>query len=200
MILPEWVFLGYRVKRPYEAWGLRICCVGESLCEPPEGWVDRWDFNIGSCYSTPEDAWATVSSKHDTYRLFAYDLLPLWLCTGDEPEAVPVEEILDTGLIALPPRPSELLGMKELGYDVAERFSLHWPYSPLLNNGFSEEFTTNGYGLIDDIEVALQACCRINERIPEHHKHWLVKVFAKDIDTPLWTPEVQKWYMEGPSN
>lgn len=186
--LPEMIFLGYRVKRPWRLgpgqhpmeW---VCCVGESLCEPPERWVDRWDFNRANCYASPDAAWATVAGDRAEYRLFAYDLLPLDVWDGESPEVKAVDEILHPGLPELPPSRLADDGLSELGYDVAEAQFGHlgFPHSPLVNNGFAHEFPTNRYALLDDLETAIRACEVINEQMPEHAPHWVFRVFGKDV-------------------
>lgn len=190
--LPSLVFLGYRAKRPWDpgpTWAPieRICCVGDNLCEPPEGWTERWDFNRASCYPTPETAWATVGRDRAAYRLFAYFLLQAALYDGKPPAAVSLEEIFSAGLPDLPDLPSEPLGVPALGYDVAEHnpASLGYAYSPLVTNGFSQDFRTNRYGLLDHLAAAVRACEVINHRMPEHAPHWVFQVFAAGIDDPL---------------
>lgn len=186
--LPDFVFLGYRAKRPLE-WGSfkPICCVGDSLCEPPEGWMQREDSNRACCYPTPEAAWATVPGDRAAYRLFAYALLPLDLYDGEPPELAPLDEIFSDSLPDLPNPPSGAFDMAELGYDVAEhRFGdLGYPHSPLMNNAFGRDFPVNRYGLLDDLATALRACEVINDEMPEHAPHWVFRVYAKAIDDSL---------------
>lgn len=190
--IPSLVFLGYRIKRPWDPgpdWAPieRVCCVGDSLCKPPEGWIDRWDFNRAFCYATPEAAWSTLEGDRAAYRLFAYFLLPLDLYDGEAPEVAPLGDVFSDSFSDLPGPPFEPLDMVPLGYDVAECKDdlLGLPYSPLVNNGFSHDFRTNRYGLLDDLATAMRACEVINDEMPEHAPHWVFQVFASDIDAPL---------------
>ncbi len=181
------VFLGFRVKRPWELPSEMICCVGDNLCEPPDGWIDRWDFNRASCYGSPELAWSTVPGNPSPYRLFAYFLFPIDLYEGEPPAAVSLGEIFSDLLPDLPRALTDISDFVQLGYDVAEHnFGfLGYAYSPLLTNGFAKDFPTNRFGLLDSLETAFRACEAINVRMPEHAPHWVFQVLGKDIDKPL---------------
>ncbi|RYG32113.1 hypothetical protein EON81_21405 [bacterium] len=179
----EFVFLGYRVKRPWApgpGWEPieLVCNAGDDMCEPPDGWVERWDWNRASCYATPEAAWATVTEDSDGYRLFAYDLLPFRFGGAHPPTAVPLDEIFRNDVAKFPDQMFETPAMTEIGYDVAEKNLPvdSFPYSPLVTNGFAGEFTVNLYGLIVDLAVATEACSAINEAMPEHGSHWVVRI------------------------
>ncbi|CAN5698542.1 hypothetical protein BH11ARM2_BH11ARM2_06280 [soil metagenome] len=190
--LLEMVFLGYRVKRPWEpgpSWAPieRVCCVGENLSEPPEGWIDRWDLNRAACYPTPGEAWATVHEDRVPFRLFAYDFLPVYFEKGEPPEVVSLDEIFENGFSDIPGGRPNLDDMAGIGYDIAEWFSINWPNSPLVNNGFAREFAANRYGLLDLFETAIEACGEINKAMPKHHAaNWILRVHAKGVEGPLF--------------
>lgn len=183
------IFLGYRVKQPWATgpeWAPieLICSVGQDLCEPPENWVSRWDFNRAFCYPTPEAAWATVEEGQAAYRLFAYFILPVRLYDGKPPTLIPLDEIFDRNFPGLPDQSAIPPEMVELGYDIAEHQfeEIGYPFSPLVTNGFAHEFPTNRYGLIEERFVATRACEIINDRMPEHAPHWVLKVWGQDVD------------------
>ena len=189
---PPMIFLGYRAKRPWApgpGWEPieLICGVGEDLCEPPEGWMERWDANRASCYETPEAAWATVTDDRERYRLFAYDFLPIYFDEGAPPKAVPLDEIFRADSPDLPTSRPDLGGMTELGYDIAEKNLAfdNFPMSPLVTSGFAHSFPVNRYGLIVDLPTAIEACGVINVEMPEHAPHWVMRVLcdAHDLDS-----------------
>lgn len=187
----EMIFLGYRAKvpwRPPEGQFGHIelmCDVGENLCKPREDWHDRWDFNRGFCYGTPEAAWHDVEGQTESFKLFAYYLLPYYFMANEDPKKVSLEAILGDSFAGLPTEFISVPGLVDLGFDVAEHNLgfLGYAYSPLVTNGFCGDFEVNKYGLCDYLEVAILACEAINKQMPEHGNHWVFRVLGQLNDT-----------------
>ncbi|RYG28552.1 hypothetical protein EON81_28300, partial [bacterium] len=162
---PEWIFLGYRVKKPYPFFGQLVCCLGDVLCEPPDDLEQRWDFNRASCYESPEVAWNTVSPSDPGFRLFAYELLPLRLFEGQIPKRFPVDDILELGLPELPENQAIAKELTFLGFDVVELFGSGWAHSLFCDSGLGSSDELNRFGLFDDLKAAMEGCAHANKAV-----------------------------------
>lgn len=173
---PAPFFMGYRVKRPWtpdpqwwpEGAGRveRVCSVSDCLAEPPQGWVERWDFNRASCYATEQEALATVpAGTQDAFALFAYWLVPVTRDGEGQTREVSPEDVFPASLPPLPPEPTDLPGYRSLGYDVVGvqgLGSIGFECSPLSCNSMAQEIPVNRSCLIDELEEALQVAQRFN--------------------------------------
>ena len=193
------IFLGYRAKQPWtpdpkwwpaEASNVEhVCSVSDCLCEPPPGFVERWDFNRAYCYPTEALALATVpEGRVRDYPLFAYWFMPVARdAAGREYPLSPHDHFVSDGE-PLSPDPGELRDYEVLGYDIVSTqgtASYGFECSPLSCNGMAERVNVNRFCLVDRLDVALEAARTWNaeelppEELVEPGNYIVVKVAMK---------------------
>jgi hypothetical protein len=168
------VFLGYRAKKPWtpEGWSAaenpfgvdEACSVSDCLARQPPDWIERWDFNRASCYSSAEAAWATVpEGDRASYRAFAYWWVPATTDEQGEWIQMPSKDWFSESLPELPegPGPTELV---RIGFDVVSRDprSVGWGHSPLSCNHMAKQVPVSRFCLVDRLEDALRLVERWN--------------------------------------
>jgi hypothetical protein len=186
------LFLGFRTKRqwiPPSDWCSKrtapveqVCSVCDCLSSPPDGWVDRWDFNRACCYETEAGALATVPpSAKDDFELFAYSLTGEKLDANGARVTVQPDDFLDVGLPPLPSKPTGgLPGFEPLGWDVVSHEGhLGFGHSPLSCNAMAEEVPVNRFCLIDNLDDALKVAQRFDREAPEPGPYFVVQVFRR---------------------
>lgn len=182
--LPDFVFLGYCVKRaytmPFAGRDLDISSVSECIAKRPDDWVKRWDFNRATCWNTEAEAWACVPDESKSeIDLFAYRILLRLFDTSGIEKLVTIDQLFPAGM---PELPSASPPYQRLGYDVVERElatgMLGFGCSPLSCNGMAESIPVNDFCLIDDLETALAAARRFGVEQPEPGPYVIVEVLA----------------------
>ena len=191
MTAPD-LFLGYCCKRrwvPPSNWCPKrtstvdqVCSVCNCLSAPPDGWVDRSDFNRACCYDTEAAALATVPpAAKDDFELFAYSLVGEKLDADGGRVAVEPDDFLDPRLPPLPQPPAGgLPGFDPLGWDVVSHEGhLGFGHSPLSCNSMAEEIPVNRACLIGSLEEALKLAQRFDREAPEPGPYFVVRVMRR---------------------
>jgi hypothetical protein len=182
------IFLGFRMKKPWSpdlSWSPRnagvteVCSVSDCLAGPPDGWIDRWDFNRAGCYATEEAALATTPpGDSEAYSCFAYWLLSQTLDEEGQVRKVTPEDHFHGGLPVLPAPPEAPPGYDRLGYDVVATSptTSGFACSPLSCNSMAGEIPVNRFCLLDTMEEAMSAAQRLNAEQPEPGTYVVVEV------------------------
>lgn len=191
--LPAPVFLGFSAKEiwaPTEewcsTWGAHIpeiASVSGCLSARAPNWVDRWDFNRGTCWNDEASALAAVPAEDlPRFRLYCYRLLPIRFGPSGHPESVSIDDLFPNGLPGLPSEP-DLSHYRRLGYDIVESQQklgvLGFGCSPLSCNGMAEQITVNRYCLLDDLDYAFGIAKRFGEEQPEPGPYVIIEVSSR---------------------
>ena len=188
------IFLGFRAKVPWTPepkWFPaaashveRACSVSDCLVKPPEGWIDRWDFNRAGCYATEAEALAAVpTEQRKDFTLFAYWLMPLTRVEEGREQPVEVDDAFTSRGGPLPTPVEHVEGYHSIGFDVVATEgpdSFGFQCSPLSCNGMAETVAVNRYCLVEHLEDALAAAQRFNTEQPEPGDYVVVKVAMRE--------------------
>lgn len=163
MTRPAPILIGFfpkRTARP-DSWFAgtsieEICSVSQCISPGPDddNWVDRWEHNLEWwLFDTEAAAWSIVGEDAASYDMYAYKVFPV-VFDGAAVRPIAVEATAQ----------GDLSEFDFLGYDPVSRdmYTPHeFGHSPLSCNKGCEQFPVNRHCLLDDLEVAWQATCRI---------------------------------------
>lgn len=164
--LPGLVFIGYQVKVPWTpdaAWDpekrtgvVEVCSVSDCLSNRPPDWVQHWSHNRAWCYSTADQALATVpAGEREKYHLFAY-WVALRTFIDEHRKDLDPDDLFGADLPALPggdgPAECDVLGFDVVCWEQGKDLGC----SPLSCNLLARDVKVNRFCLLPDLEEALR--------------------------------------------
>ncbi len=164
--LPGLVFIGYQVKVPWipdASWDpekrtgvVEVCSVSDCLSSRPPDWVQHWTHNRAWCYSTADQALATVPSTNGRkYDLFAYWAALRTFIDGRWKDLGP-DDLFGADLPVLPggdgPDECDILGFDVVCWGQWKDLGC----SPLSCNLMARDYKVNAYCLVPELGEALR--------------------------------------------